>query len=183
MKCHITVIKKHLFIKNIYYIIAVRVNFDLSLAFHSNGLEVVSMRAISHCDCDSQKHFYVFAYSQATMSNEDAVGDTAVPLDPPAFKTPLDEHAPVAADKTDKPSSSPSLSLDVPEHELNNEVAEACAPVSQATVPPKDQSEDQSCDQVTECSETVSLDPEATEGDVEVGCMAVCNYDIALKRM
>lgn len=147
------------------------VNFDLSLAFDSNGLEVVSMLAISHCDCDCQKHFDVFAYSQATMSNEDAVGDTAVPLDPPAFETPLDEHAPVAADKTDKPSSSPSLSLDVPEHE----VAEACAPVSQATVPPKDQSEDLSCDQVTECSETVSLEPEAAEGDVEVGYIAVCN--------
>ncbi|XP_034156867.2 protein NOXP20 isoform X2 [Pangasianodon hypophthalmus] len=101
------------------------------------------------------------------MSQEVAVGDTAVPPDPPVLKTPSDEHAPVVADKTDEPSSSPSLSLDAPEHELANEGAVECAPVSQLTEPPQDQSEEHGCDQVTECSETVSLEPEVAEGEVE----------------
>lgn len=103
------------------------------------------------------------------MSQEEAVGDTAVPPDPPVFKTPSDEQAPVVADKTDKPSSSPSLSGGAPEHELTNEGAEESASVSQVTEPPQDQSEARSCDQVTECSETVSLEPEVAEGEVEVG--------------
>ncbi|MCJ8749267.1 hypothetical protein PDJAM_G00174410 [Pangasius djambal] len=101
------------------------------------------------------------------MSQEVEVGDTAIPPDPPVLKTPSDEHASVVADKTDEPSSSPSLSLNAPEHELTNEGAEECAQVSQVTEPPQDQSEEHGCDQVTECSETVSLEPEAVEGEVE----------------
>lgn len=103
------------------------------------------------------------------MSQEDAVGDTGVPPDPPVFKTPSDENAPAVADKTDEPFSSPSLSLDAQEHEPTKEGAEKCAPVSQATEPPLDRSEERGCDQVTECSETVSLEPEAAEGELEVG--------------
>ncbi|KAK3507669.1 hypothetical protein QTP70_032595, partial [Hemibagrus guttatus] len=102
-----------------------------------------------------------------TMSQEDAVGDLTVPPDPSVFKTPSDKHAPVAAGKTDEPSSSTSLSLDTSEHELTNEGAEECVPVSQVTEPPQDQSKEHSCDQVTECSETVSLEPEVTEGEME----------------
>ncbi|XP_058241039.1 protein NOXP20 isoform X2 [Hemibagrus wyckioides] len=97
------------------------------------------------------------------MSQEDAVGDLSVPPDPSVFKTPSDKHAPVAADKTDQPSSSPSLSLDTSEHEG----AEEGAPLGQVREPPQDQSEEHSCDQVTECSETVSLEPEVAEGEVE----------------
>ncbi|XP_017316662.1 protein NOXP20 isoform X2 [Ictalurus punctatus] len=101
------------------------------------------------------------------MSQEDAVGDTGVPPDPPVFKTPSDENAPAVADKTDEPFSSPSLSLDAQEHEPTKEGAEKCAPVSQVTEPPQDRSEERGCDQVTECSETVSLEPEAAEGELE----------------
>ncbi|KAB5518578.1 hypothetical protein PHYPO_G00167640 [Pangasianodon hypophthalmus] len=53
------------------------------------------------------------------------------------------------------------------QHELANEGAVECAPVSQLTEPPQDQSEEHGCDQVTECSETVSLEPEVAEGEVE----------------
>ncbi|XP_060772677.1 protein NOXP20 isoform X2 [Neoarius graeffei] len=101
------------------------------------------------------------------MSEEEVLGDTTVPPDPPAFKTPSDEHAPVVADKTDEPSSSPSLPVGAPEHKLTSEGAEECASVSQVTEPPKHQSEEHCCDQVTECSETVSLEPEVVEGDAE----------------
>lgn len=111
----------------------------------------------------------MFASSQGTMSEEVVLGDTTVPPDPPAFKTPSDEHAPVVADKTDEPSSSPSLPVGAPEHKLASEGAEECASVSQVTEPPKHQSEEHCCDQVTECSETVSLEPEVMEGDAEVG--------------
>lgn len=103
------------------------------------------------------------------MSQEDAVSSIAVPPDTPVFKTHLDKHAPVVADKTDEPSSSPSLLLDTLGHELTSEGADECAPVSQITEPLQEPSEEHSCDQVTECSETVSLDPEAAEGEVEVG--------------
>ncbi|KAF4071656.1 hypothetical protein AMELA_G00275840 [Ameiurus melas] len=61
----------------------------------------------------------------------------------------------------------PSLSLDAPEHEPIKEGAEKCAPVSQVTEPPQDRSEERGRDQVTECSETVSLEPEVAEGEVE----------------
>lgn len=125
---------------------------------------------------ETQKHFQVFAYSQGTMSKEDAVCDTAITPDPPVFKTPLDEHAPVVADKKDVPSSTSSRSVDTPEHELTNKSAEACAPVSQVTEPPHEQSEDHSCDQVTECSEMVSLEPEVAEGEVEVRYIIVCDH-------
>lgn len=114
-------------------------------------------------------HFHMSVYSQGTMSQEDAVGDLSVPPDPSIFENPSDKHAPVAADKTDQPSSSPSLSLDTSEHELTSEGAEEGAPLGQVREPPQDQSEEHSCDQVTECNETVSLEPEVAEGEVEVG--------------
>ncbi|XP_060720610.1 protein NOXP20 isoform X2 [Tachysurus vachellii] len=96
------------------------------------------------------------------MSQEDAVSSIAEPPD-----THSDKHAPVVADKTNEPSSSPSLLLDTSGHELTSESAEESAPVSQTTEPLQEPSEEHSCDQVTECSETVSLDPEAAEGEVE----------------
>ncbi|XP_026990757.2 protein NOXP20 isoform X2 [Tachysurus fulvidraco] len=101
------------------------------------------------------------------MSQEDAVSSIAVPPDTLVIKTHLDKHAPVVADKTDEPSSSPSLLLDTSGHELTSEGAEECAPVGQIPEPLQEPSEEHSCDQVTECSETVSLDPEAAEGEVE----------------
>ncbi|KAM9449414.1 protein NOXP20 isoform 2-T2 [Clarias gariepinus] len=101
------------------------------------------------------------------MSQGDAAGDIAVPPDPPVFKEPSDEHAPLAADRTKDTSSSPSPSLDAPEHVITNEAAEACAPLSQVTEQTQDQSEEHGCGQVTECNETVSLEPEVVEGEVE----------------
>ncbi|KAI5616564.1 protein NOXP20 isoform X1 [Silurus asotus] len=100
------------------------------------------------------------------MSQNHAVDDTAVPTNPPVSKMPSDEHTPVV-DKTDKPSSIPSLSLEATEQEPPNEVAEERPPVSQVPEPPQEDSEEHDCDQVTECSETVSLEPEVAEADIK----------------
>ncbi|KAF7686701.1 protein NOXP20 [Silurus meridionalis] len=101
----------------------------------------------------------------STMSQNHAVDDTAMPTNPPVSKMPSDEHTPVV-DKTDKPSSIPSLSLEATEQEPPNEGAEERPPVSQVPEPPQEHSEEHGCDQVTECSETVSLEPEVAEGDM-----------------
>lgn len=128
---------------------------------------------------------YFPAYSQGIMSQEVTEGDTAVPTDPPVFKTPSDEQTP---DTTEEPSSSPSLSLAAPEQELTNESADVCAPVGPDSEPLQDQSEDHSSDQVTECSETVSLEEGEGGGgevevEVEVGYTIVCDHHNVCKTM
>ncbi|TSN95711.1 Protein Noxp20 [Bagarius yarrelli] len=110
------------------------------------------MEEISHPDP-------FFVYSQGTMSQEDAVGDTTVLPDS------SDKHTPVVLDKTDR---APLLPSETPEHELTRENAEECTSFSQVTEPQRDQSKEHSCDQVTECSETVSLEPEVVEGEAEL---------------
>lgn len=131
----------------------------------------------------SQKNLRASVFSQSNMSQEDAVCDTAVPPKPPVLKTPSDEQAPLVADKTDEPSFSPSRSSDPPEYEPTSEGVEVGASVSHVPEPPENNSDDHSCDQVSECIATVSLEPEVAEGEVEVGYIIVCDHDNVFKRM
>ncbi|KAI4878687.1 hypothetical protein NFI96_030344 [Prochilodus magdalenae] len=103
----------------------------------------------------------------STMSQEDAGEDPLTHSDPSVFEAPSEEHAPVPAPNTDEPPSAPPLSLATPEPEPTNEGVEVHAPATQAEETPQGQSVEGIGDQVTECSESVSLEPDAAEGEME----------------
>ncbi|KAI4897393.1 hypothetical protein NFI96_012247 [Prochilodus magdalenae] len=103
----------------------------------------------------------------STMSQEDAGGDPLTHSDPSVFEAPSEEHAPVPAPNTDEPPSAPPLSLATPEPEPTSEGGEVHFPATQAEETPQGQSVGGPGDQVTECSESVSLEPDAAEGEME----------------
>ncbi|KAL7841195.1 hypothetical protein SRHO_G00248860 [Serrasalmus rhombeus] len=103
-----------------------------------------------------------------TMSQEDAVGDPPTRTDPTVFETSSEECDPVPAPRTDDSPSAPPPSFATPEPRPANEGAEEHSPATQAKEPPQGPSEQGSGDHMTECSESVSLEPDAAEAEVEI---------------
>ncbi|XP_066517324.1 protein NOXP20 [Hoplias malabaricus] len=94
------------------------------------------------------------------MSQEGAVGD------PPTLSDPIDvidEHSSKLASNNDEPFSDASLSLASSQPQQDNEGTEELGSAVQAGEPLHDQSEESAVGQVTECSESVSLDQDTAE--------------------
>ncbi|XP_026882245.2 protein NOXP20 [Electrophorus electricus] len=109
------------------------------------------------------------------MSQEEAVGGPSPRSDPPLFETSSDEHPPGAEAVTPRPPSAPPPTLGEPQHETReegaavpaNQAQEVSQDQSQAEEESQDQSQDGTKVQTTDCSESVNLEPEATEAEVE----------------
>ncbi|XP_072526189.1 protein NOXP20 isoform X2 [Salminus brasiliensis] len=100
------------------------------------------------------------------MSQEDVVGDPSTHPDPPLFETNSpDEQASKSAASMDDPPSAPPLSEATPEPEATSEGAEEHALATQAEDPPQGQSVESTGDQMAECGESVSLEPDGAEAE------------------
>ncbi|XP_030643875.1 protein NOXP20 [Chanos chanos] len=101
------------------------------------------------------------------MSLNETEGDPPTHDPPPLSQTPADEPAPPPELNTEDPSTAPPP-LDAQDSRSANEVAQEDVTANLSEEPQQSQSEVSGEGQVTECDESVDLEPKPTDGEAEV---------------